>query len=305
MPTQGRYPSAMAPGPPSARAKNVRRAAPNYPELDSRPRMPPFETPWDVEGPQRTWFYHRTTLPEIGEVGEAWDLRDCTDAYLGNYGFEGKRVLDVGCASGYLSFEMEKRGAEVVSFDIDDGANWNVVPHFQLRDELPEIRAAQSDVLVRQKRAYWLAHRLLDSRAKANYGDIYAMDDDLGEFDVIYYGMVIGHLRDPYQALYQGAKRCREAIIVTSIFEVNDTPRAGFIPSGERWDNLGIKSWWSPTTGLMKSMLGTLGFEVVDIVESHPIVLAEGLSTDRPDMPSGRRHARLPPIREPSSSKRK
>ncbi len=54
--------------------------------------------------------------------------------------------------------------------------------------------------------------------------------------------MVIGHLRDPYQALYQGAKRCREAIIVTSIFEVNDTPRAGFIPSGERWDNLGIKS---------------------------------------------------------------
>lgn len=59
-------------------------------------------------------------------------------------------------------------------------------------------------------------------------------------------------------------------------------PCATFIPSGERWDNLGIKSWWSPTTGLMKNMLGTLGFEVVDIVESHPIVLAEGPSTNRP-----------------------
>ena len=242
-----------------------------------------YETPWTVEGLEGTWFYHRATLPGIGEVGEHWDLRQCTDAYLGNYAFEGKRVLDVGCASGFLSFEMEKRGAEVVSFDLDDGANWNIVPHFQLRADLPEIRAAQSATLMQLKKAYWLAHRLLGSKAKANYGDIYAMNDGLGEFDVIYYGMVVGHLRDVYQALYQGAKRCREAMIVTSMFEVNDTPRATFIPSPERWDNLAITSWWSQTTGLMRNMLGTLGFQVVDIVESRPIVAAEtGLADTQP-----------------------
>jgi hypothetical protein len=189
----------------------------------------------------------------------------------------------VGAASGFLSFEMEKRGADVVSFDLDDGANWNIVPHFRLRPDLPKIREAQSATLVRIKKAYWLAHRLLGSQAKASYGDIYAMDDRLGEFDVVYYGMIVGHLRDVYEALYQGAKRCRETIIITSMFEVDDAPRATFIPSGERWDNLGIKSWWSQTTGLMKSMLGTLGFQVVDIVESSPIVAAEsGLATSQP-----------------------
>jgi hypothetical protein len=221
-------------------------------------------------------------LPEVGEVGGDWDLRHCTDAYLGNYTFQGRRVLDVGAASGFLSFEMERRGAEVVSFDLDDGANWNIVPHFRLRPELPEIREAQGAQLVRIKKAYWLAHRLLGSQARASYGDIYAMDDELGEFDVVYYGMIVGHLRDVYEALYQGATRCREAIIVTSIFEVNDAPRATFIPSGERWDNLGIKSWWSQTTGLMKSMLGTLGFQVVDVVESKPIVSSEGFEKRRP-----------------------
>jgi len=143
-----------------------------------------YETPWHVEGLEGTQFYHHTTLPGIGEVAGHWDLRHCTDAYLGNYDFQGKRVLDVGAASGYLSFELEKRGAEVVSFDLDDGANWNIVPHFAI--DLAEVRAAHSASLVRIKKAYWLSHRLLGSEARAHYGDIYAMDERLGEFDVVY-----------------------------------------------------------------------------------------------------------------------
>ena len=100
-----------------------------------------YETPWTVERPEGARFYHRMTLPEIGEVDGYWDLRDCTDAYLGNYNFQGKRVLDVGAASGFLSFAMEERGAEVVSFDIDDGANWDIVPNFQ-RDLGTELEVA-------------------------------------------------------------------------------------------------------------------------------------------------------------------
>jgi len=32
-------------------------------------------------------------VPGLGQVGGAWDLRDCIKAYLGNYDFNGKRVL--------------------------------------------------------------------------------------------------------------------------------------------------------------------------------------------------------------------
>jgi len=37
---------------------------------------------------------------------------------LGN--LEGKRVLDIGCGSGYLSYELFKQGANVVGIDISD-----------------------------------------------------------------------------------------------------------------------------------------------------------------------------------------
>ena len=64
------------------------------------------------------YFYHHMDLPGLDEVGKGWDLRETINEYLGGYDFRGKRVLDVGTASGFLTFEMEKRGAEVVSFDM-------------------------------------------------------------------------------------------------------------------------------------------------------------------------------------------
>src|SRR5713226_1761530 len=54
-------------------------------------------------------FYHVCDLPGAGQVGHHWDLRDTIDDYLGRYKFSGKTVLDVGTASGFLTFEMEKR----------------------------------------------------------------------------------------------------------------------------------------------------------------------------------------------------
>ena len=74
------------------------------------------------------YFYHTVDLPEIGTVKGNWDLRAGLREYLGNFDFRGKRVLDIGAASGILSFWMEKQGAEVVSFDLDKHGDWDLVP---------------------------------------------------------------------------------------------------------------------------------------------------------------------------------
>ena len=84
-------------------------------------------------------FYHHMDLPVVGEVGSGWDLRPTVDTYLGNLDFRGKRVLDVGAASGFLTFEMEARGAEVVSFDMVHGSQWNVVPYNDGRYETSKM----------------------------------------------------------------------------------------------------------------------------------------------------------------------
>ena len=150
-------------------------------------------------------FYHHMDLPGIGEVGNGWDLRKTVNDYLGNFDFRGKRVLDVGTESGFLSFEMEKRGAEVVSFDRANTADWQLVP-FSAKDfDVSKMQANMGD-LDASRNGYWLAHRLLKSRARVYYGDIYNIPEEIGQFDVVFLGMVLPHLREPFHALAQTAR---------------------------------------------------------------------------------------------------
>ena len=61
-------------------------------------------------------------------TGGLCDLRDGVDEYLGHFVFAGKRVLEIGPASGFLTFEMEKRGARVVAVEVSDEHLWDYVP---------------------------------------------------------------------------------------------------------------------------------------------------------------------------------
>ena len=107
------------------------------------------------------------------------------------FDFKGKQALDVGTASGFLSFEMERQGAEVVSFDIPDGALWNYVPFAQPQFDRERLLKDLAWHANRIKNSYWLAHRTWGSRARVHYGDIYELPEALGTFDVVVFGMVL------------------------------------------------------------------------------------------------------------------
>lgn len=226
-----------------------------------------YAEPIDVRDAADCRFYHSMDIPRHGEVVGQWDLRAVAGAYLGNVAFDGKRVLDVGAASGFLTFEMEKRGGEVVSFDIGDARDWNLVPYAD--------RAAQRDTDLdhyvewnRQLRnGYWFAHRHLGSNAKAFYGDVYDLPAWLGTFDVVFLGMILGHLRDPFRALESAARRCAETIVVCN--QVPDDgrgePFASFMPTLE---NRVPDAWWALSLPCLQNMLAVLGFEVARTVRS-------------------------------------
>jgi hypothetical protein len=112
-------------------------------------------------------FYHHMDLPGLNDLGIGWDLRRTVDDYLGQFDFRGKRALDVGAASGFLTFEMEKRGAEVVSFDMASSEQWQFVPFRAKGFDAAKALAVRKASLEPYRNGYWLAHRLLNSRASA------------------------------------------------------------------------------------------------------------------------------------------
>src|SRR3981081_1232666 len=77
--------------------------------------------PRRIESPANCFFYHTMDLPGFGEVRGHWDLRGRFNEYIGGVDLTAKSVIDVGAATGFLSFEAEKNGAaRVLSFDIAD-----------------------------------------------------------------------------------------------------------------------------------------------------------------------------------------
>src|SRR6266403_2835052 len=87
-----------------------------------------YAQPIAVRGPEECVFYHALDLPSFGAVEGHWDLRGRFDEYVGYTDLRDKTVLDVGTASGFLSFEAEKRGATVVSIDASSARPWDRVP---------------------------------------------------------------------------------------------------------------------------------------------------------------------------------
>src|ERR1700738_2087593 len=121
-------------------------------ELFATPRNVRFE---DCE------FYHTVEIPDHGVVAGQWDLRGKVDEYLGHYKFAGKRVLEIGPASGFLTFEMEKRGAEVVALEVPDDPGWDFVPFPDER--MAPIFEPRRVGMNRIKNSFWFLHALSGS----------------------------------------------------------------------------------------------------------------------------------------------
>lgn len=208
-------------------------------------------------------FYHTMTVPDLGVVKGHWDLRGKFDDYISNVPVAGRSVLDLGTATGFLSFEAEARGAaRVVSFDMSDVRQQAFVPFEQ---NIPNRRsnewlARYTEEIERWKNAYWLCHRLLGSRAEVVYGDIHDLPAGLGRFDVTIVGSVLEHLRDPVKALESIVRVTGETLVIVTPLLESDEAIARFEPriSAPEKDY----TWWTYSTGLYRELLGILGFQI-------------------------------------------
>jgi SAM-dependent methyltransferase len=221
--------------------------------------------------PDECWFYHVMDLPEFGTVNHfgSWDLRGRFDDYVAHTPLASKTLLDVGCASGFLSFEAEKRGAIVTSFDVSGGDVVNVDPKTDV--------AAKSAEVIMMQNGYWLAHRLLNSKARVVYGDACELARLVDPVDIVLIGQMLVHVRDPLTVIEQGCKVAKETIIIAEGSWEAQQPLANFV--GAQYP--GTNSWWHLSSGFYRASLNTFGFDLAKITKStyrcnHPA--AAGMS---------------------------
>src|SRR5262249_4140809 len=65
------------------------------------------------------------------------------------------------------------------------------------------------------RNSWWLAHRILGSRARVVYGTVYQVPAEIGPVDISTFGSILLHLRDPFLALANGLRLTRETVIIT------------------------------------------------------------------------------------------
>jgi hypothetical protein len=214
---------------------------------------------WDSVSLPDCYFYHRVRLPDGRTIDGPWNLLGGEREYLGSAPLSGRRVLELGPATGWLTVWMEQQGASVVGFDL----GWDLAPDLLPLPglDLEVTRAAQVAFLCRVQNAWWYLRREYELKAQAVYGPIYDIPSDIGRFDVAIFGSILLHLRDPFLALHQVASRTVEAIVIVEPLVSRDAgevdhPLARWNPSRTTNPN----AWWTFAPGLFTDMLSLLGF---------------------------------------------
>ena len=169
-------------------------------------------------------FYSVQDVPGLSEPTKGeWDLRENIDKYLGNVDFKDKTVLELGPASGCLTFEIENRGGEITSIELSlEEDMWDVVPNCTHDWKNEEIEHRENDLKFVQN-AYWFAHKAFNSQAKIIYSHVNNITSDIGLYNISLMGSVLLHLQNPFHALQNMLCLTKEKAIITDL-----------LPSGNR-----------------------------------------------------------------------
>ena len=182
--------------------------------------------------------YHSIELPDgtvLPGLLTVEQLRDRLSRHPIPADLTGKRVLDIGAWDGWFSFEMERRGAEVVAVD------------------------------VARLKPFIEARKLLNSKVEYVIEDVCRLNPaTLGTFDIVLFLGVLYHSKHPILALERVCElstgmACVESLVIESGSSV---PSMEFYEGSElagQFDN-----WVGPNTACLLAFCRTAGFARVE-----------------------------------------
>lgn len=233
------------------------------------------------------FWYHTIDLGNGLLTPGTYDFRNDLAGYGLEENLHGWKVLDVGPATGFFSFEFERRGADVTALEVPSLAELDRFPGETTEDFLAKMQAAFSHHTVftpaeihhlfhecTQEQFYHLfldgpfmfCHKVLNSRVRRTYGTIYDLAQlfGTGSFDLVFLGDVLLHTIDPLGALASAASVARKSLVLAQ--NMSTDPALGPIMEyvGGPRANEGI-TWWYPNYRCLEQLLRKLGFRDVYI----------------------------------------
>jgi tRNA (mo5U34)-methyltransferase len=200
---------------------------------------------WQAELDTLGWW-HSFELPDGTQIEGVNSLEGQKDR-LAQFpipdDLHGKRVLDIGAWDGWFTFEMERRGAEVVAIDVWDN---------------PRFRRM---------------HDWLGSKADYRVMDVYDLSPSrVGQFDLVLFLAVLYHLKHPLLALERVCSVAKDLVAVDSFIlreehrpgqNVESRPVMEFYEADEfggQTDN-----WVGPSLPALMAFCRTAGFARVEL----------------------------------------
>lgn len=211
-------------------------------------------------------WYHTLDLGDGVVTQGMFDHRPVVDNYLIPKDLSGMRCLDVGTMDGFWAFEMERRGAaEVVALDIDDpnALDWPA--------SLREVTEKSLDET--KERRFQLVKSALSSKVERELRSVYDIDTDLGDFDVIFSGDLLLHLKDPVTAVERMRRVCRgSTIICTPILPSRLLSRRPIA----QLDGIDQFQWWVFSQAGLVRLIRAAGFSRVEVGKSFNLPATDG-----------------------------
>jgi tRNA (mo5U34)-methyltransferase len=229
----------------------------------------------EIEG--RQWYHTLELAPGVETPG--WfDLREIVSRVPLPASLEGKRCLDVGTFDGFWAFEMERRGAEeVVAIDLNDPWRW---------DWPADTDPKTVEIMARRKRegaGFEVAREALGSSVERLELSVYDLDpSEVGQFDVVYLGSLLLHLKNPVVALERVRSVCTGTFVLCDAI---DLPRTLLFPRLQMatLDGRGRPWWWKPNLAGLVRMVESAGFELIRPPARLRMTPGAGYPRPRPD----------------------
>lgn len=223
------------------------------------------------------YWYHTVELKNGIVTPGDYDYRNKLSGFQFPDDMSGMRVLDVGSATGFFTFEFEKRGAEVVSVELPTLYEWDMI-HDEKESNVNHMMQVH-----RASTPEEAFYRHLDgpfkfcqadkqSSAKRIYSSIYDLASHLDKdvaFDLVFLGDILLHLFSPFKALDVIAPLCKtKLIIATDLFESQgNNALMQFLGTMGKGKN--PRTWWNFNRRCIEEMLVRVGFQDVTLAGEY------------------------------------